>query len=649
MPRMSAPIASVKALPGRLRWRRPIAAAVLLLAIGGCGADSTPAPGAAVTDPADAPAGASEQQQRLLTLARGALVASLGPDAKRAQWHSAEALQWVDSSMGCDTDAQDADPPEQPLQGHEVALLLDGERHQVQVAADGSTRVCEEFQGFLAPRRQTLSVRAISTMQQQAAEELAAHFGIAVSAVQFGRTEPATWPDQRLGCEAHRPLVETDAAAMLGNLRGLRFDLIADGQRVDLSHRWTKGVRLPAAGSHTQRPVSRRACSGGFCVGLLICSVAATRRPMSDTTEPVVFDPVEDALRAIAAGEMVVVVDDDDRENEGDLIMAASKATSDKVAFMIRHTSGILCTPILEEQAKALQLQPMVARNDAPMSTAFTVSIDYKEGLTTGISAEERANTVVALTSNNVSGADFVRPGHIFPLVARRGGVLVRSGHTEAGTDLSTLAGLPPVSLLAEIVNDDGTVKRLPELVKFAAEHELKIISIADLIAYRQRREQLVERVHEFEVRTRIGPAQAYAYKTRFEDAEHLALVFGDIASIESVPVRIHREKLITDLFGPQTDHPSSLLEASLDKIEGLGGGVFIYLRSGFVGVPMETLKAASREDERRSDWLEVGVGAQILRDLGVSKLRLIAGREVDYVGVEGFGLTLDSTELLNG
>jgi 3,4-dihydroxy 2-butanone 4-phosphate synthase/GTP cyclohydrolase II len=343
---------------------------------------------------------------------------------------------------------------------------------------------------------------------------------------------------------------------------------------------------------------------------------------------------------------MVVVVDDDDRENEGDLIMAASKATADRVAFMIRHTSGILCTPILEEQAQRLHLDPMVARNDAPMSTAFTVSIDYKDGLTTGISAEERAATVQALTSSNVAAADFVRPGHIFPLVGRRGGVLVRSGHTEAGIDLATLANLPPVGLLAELVNDDGTVQRLPQLIEFASEHGLKIISIADLISYRQMREQLVERTLEFEVNTRIGTARAIAYKTRFEEAEHLALVFGEIG--DSMPVRIHREKLVDDVFGPQTSHPQNLLDVSLDRIEKLGGGVLIYLRSGFVGVPLESLAEQSKEDSRRRAWLEIGVGAQILKDLGVSKIRLIAGREVEYVGVEGFGLTLESTELLS-
>ena len=363
------------------------------------------------------------------------------------------------------------------------------------------------------------------------------------------------------------------------------------------------------------------------------------------------FDPIEDVIAGIAAGEIVIVVDDDDRENEGDLIMAASRATPEKVAFMIRHTSGILCTPILEEDAKRLHLDPMVARNDAPMSTAFTVSIDYRHGLTTGISAEERANTIQALANGNVGAGDFVRPGHIFPLVARTGGVLVRSGHTEAGVDLAALAGLPPVGLLAEIVNDDGTVKRLPQLLEFAAQHKLKITSIADLITYRQRREHLVERVREFSVNTSIGPARAFAYKTKFEDAEHLALVFGRVDGSRAAAVRIHREKLIEDIFGPQGDkHPSRLLEVALKRIHDLGGGVFIYLRSGFVGVPLDTLTnpaAPSRADARRAEWLEIGVGAQILRDLGVGRIRIIAGREVDYVGVSGFGLTLEGTELL--
>ena len=367
------------------------------------------------------------------------------------------------------------------------------------------------------------------------------------------------------------------------------------------------------------------------------------------------FDPVEDAISAIAAGELVVVVDDDDRENEGDLIMAGSKAVADKVAFMIRHTSGILCTPINEEHAKRLHLEPMVARNDAPLSTAFTVSVDYRKGLTTGISAEERANTVAALSSNNIQAEDFVRPGHIFPLVGRTGGVMVRSGHTEAAIDLSEAAGCGSVGLLAEIVNDDGSVKRLYDLVAFATEHALKMISIADLIAYRQRREQLVVRSREFHVNTRIGRARAYAYRTKFEDAEHLALVFGSVVASEGVVVRIHREKLIEDVFGPQSEHEKNLLDVSLQRIDELGGGILIYLRSGFVGVPLDHLDSkdsnelTSRETERKHEWLEIGVGAQILRDLGAQHIRVLTGREMDFVGLDGFGLQVDATELLTG
>ena len=367
------------------------------------------------------------------------------------------------------------------------------------------------------------------------------------------------------------------------------------------------------------------------------------------------FDPVEDAISAIAAGELVVVVDDDDRENEGDLIMAGSKAAADKVAFMIRHTSGILCAPINEEHAKRLHLEPMVARNDAPLSTAFTVSVDYRKGLTTGISAEERANTVAALSSNNIQAEDFVRPGHIFPLVGRTGGVMVRSGHTEAAIDLSEAAGCGSVGLLAEIVNDDGSVKRLDDLVEFSAEHALKMISIADLIAYRQRREQLVVRSREFHVNTRIGRARAYAYRTKFEDAEHLALVFGSVVASEGVVVRIHREKLIEDVFGPQSEHEKNLLDVSLQRIDELGGGILIYLRSGFVGVPLDHLDSkdsnelTSRETERKHEWLEIGVGAQILRDLGAQHIRVLTGREMDFVGLDGFGLQVDATELLTG
>ena len=376
---------------------------------------------------------------------------------------------------------------------------------------------------------------------------------------------------------------------------------------------------------------------------------------MSDSFLADEFDSVEAVLESIARGELVIVVDDATRENEGDLIMAAAHAKPDQVAFMIRHTSGILCTPLIEEDARRFRLDPMVARNDAPMSTAFTISIDYKHGLTTGISAEERANTVVALTNTNASPDDFVRPGHIFPLIAKPGGVLVRSGHTEAGVDLARLAGLPPVALLAEVVHDDGTVMRLPALQKFAKEHALRMVSIAQIIEYRQRREKLVTRVREFPIRTPLGSARAYTYRTEFEEAEHLVVVFGRIDSTLPVPVRIHREKLVDDVFGSQTHHQHNLLQASLERIDALGGGVLIYLRTGFVGVPVEPMLGEGEapkdaESQRNRGWLEVGVGAQILRDMGVSRIRLITGRPAEhYVGLEGFGLHLDEIDVLGG
>ena len=361
------------------------------------------------------------------------------------------------------------------------------------------------------------------------------------------------------------------------------------------------------------------------------------------------FDRIDDAIEAIRQGNLVVVVDDADRENEGDLIMAAAKATPERVAFMVRHTSGILCAPITFEQAKRLNLDPMVARNDAPLATAFTVSVDYRHGLSTGIAADERANTVLALASNNTQANDFVRPGHVFPLVGRRGGVLVRSGHTEAAIDLAEAAGCAPVGLLAEIVNDDGSVKRLNDLWTFAEEHKLPIISIADLIAYRQQRENLVERLREFQVNTSVGVAEGVAYRTKFEDAEHLALVFGGIDPNRSTLVRIHREKLVEDIFGPQESHEQRLVDIALNRIQEHKSGIFIYLRSGFSGVPLDRLHSGpdSTESKRADQWLEIGVGAQILRELGVKRMKILSGREIDYVGLEGFGLKLEGTELL--
>jgi 3,4-dihydroxy 2-butanone 4-phosphate synthase/GTP cyclohydrolase II len=359
---------------------------------------------------------------------------------------------------------------------------------------------------------------------------------------------------------------------------------------------------------------------------------------------------VEEAIAAIAKGMMVVVVDDDDRENEGDLIMAAGKATPEQVAFMIRHTSGILCAPVTPDAARRLRLDPMAAVNDAPLSTAFTVSVDYRHGLTTGISAEERCNTVRALANGNVDAADFVRPGHVFPLVARPGGVLMRSGHTEASVDLARLAGLPEAGLLAELVNDDGTVRRGREVLDFAARHGLKVISVGDLIAYRQQRERLVERLREFTIPTDAGPVRAIVYGTPFDGLQHLALVYG-IGDGESVPTRLHRENLLNDVFGGST-----LLRRIQARLKAEGRGVLVYLREGAAGVPALGLRdpgearAADNSDSARSrQWRDVGLGAQILRDLGVRSIRLLTTRAHKYVGLAGFGIAIADTEIVPG
>ena len=353
------------------------------------------------------------------------------------------------------------------------------------------------------------------------------------------------------------------------------------------------------------------------------------------------LDLVEDAIKAIAAGEMVVVVDDDDRENEGDLIGAAAKITPEQMAFMVRHTSGIVCTPITAEDAKRLKLDPMVALNDAPMGTAFTVTIDYKEGLTTGISAKERAATCHALANRNVVADDFVRPGHIFPLVAKSGGVLMRSGHTEAAVDLVKLAGLHPAGVICELVNDDGSVKRGPQVMAFAREHGFKIISVADLIAYRQRRERLVEQTAQFEVETAIGKARGYSFVTPFDQVEQLALVFGDVTSGKAVPVRLHRENVLEDVFGPRTT-----LSKVFEVFKREGSGILVYLQEGAAGVPAGQLaqEKTGSAAQRQQSWRDVGLGAQILRDLNVSSIRLVSSSNRHYVGLSGFGIEIAET-----
>jgi len=359
---------------------------------------------------------------------------------------------------------------------------------------------------------------------------------------------------------------------------------------------------------------------------------------------------VVEAIRAFERGEIVVVTDDNDRENEGDLILAACHATPEKLAFIVRHTSGIVCVPMPREEARRLHLDPMVADNDAPHSTAFTVSVDYRRDLTTGISAEERCNTVRALANPNVVAEDFVRPGHIFPLVARDGGVLMRSGHTEAAVDLCRLANLPPVSAICELVNDDGTVMRGTQVEAFAENHGLVMVSVADLIAYRQRKESLVERVEVSEISTPYGPARAYTYATQWDPMQHLAVVFGDVRDGVGVPVRLHLESVIDDVFGV-----AAPLDGIVRRVAERGRGIIVYLREGSVGVGQgRTRHMAESEGEdhgsarsRMEEWREIGLGAQILKDLGVSSIRLMASRERRYIGLAGFDIAIEATDII--
>jgi 3,4-dihydroxy 2-butanone 4-phosphate synthase/GTP cyclohydrolase II len=354
------------------------------------------------------------------------------------------------------------------------------------------------------------------------------------------------------------------------------------------------------------------------------------------------IETIQGVIDAFRQGEIIVVTDDDDRENEGDLIVAASLCTPEKMAFIVRHTSGIVCAPLTLEEARRLRLDPMVAANDAPLATAFTITVDVRHGLNTGISAEERTNTVRALANGNMGPSDFVRPGHVFPLIARPGGVLMRSGHTEAAVDMCKLAGLPPVGTICELVNDDGTVMRGPQIVAFAEKHGLKSLTVADLIAYRQARERLVERVGELIVNTPIGPARGIAYRSQFDEVEHLALVFGSIGDGKDVPVRLHRQDILNDTFGDQR-----MLKAVYKHFAEAGRGVLVYLREGVAGVPATSLTGSAENEghasasTRQQEWREIGLGAQILRDLDISSISLMTSKPRRFVGLDGFGISI--------
>lgn len=354
---------------------------------------------------------------------------------------------------------------------------------------------------------------------------------------------------------------------------------------------------------------------------------------------------VPEAIEAFAHGEMIVVTDDNDRENEGDIFIAASKCTPEKMAFIIRNTSGIVCAPLSLERARHLRLDPMVAVNDAPLGTAFTVSVDVKRGLTTGISADERTSTVRALANGNTDQRDFVRPGHVFPLIAKSGGVLMRSGHTEACIDMCRLANLPLAGVLAELTNDDGTVMRGPAVAAFAHRHKLKRISVADLISYRQSREKLVTRLSSVPVETEFGTLQAHTFTTPFDEVHHFAFVLGDIGNGRDIPARLHRANVVSDILGG-----AKQVNAALARFKSEGRGVLVYLRDGAAGVPVmpgQDTQPPSSDHVRQQQWREIGLGAQILRDLGIVSIRNLVTRPQNYVALSGFGIEIMDTEIL--
>ena len=380
-----------------------------------------------------------------------------------------------------------------------------------------------------------------------------------------------------------------------------------------------------------------------------------TSQPGKQTAKDPDLASIEDIIAAISRGELVIMVDDEDRENEGDLIMAAQFATPEKVAFIVRHTSGVIVAPLTGERCDDLRLPLMVDNNTESHRTAFTISVDLLEGTTTGISASDRAATLRALADPKIVHAAFARPGHIFPLRARDGGVLKRAGHTEASVDLARLAGCEPAGIICEIQNDDGTMSRLPELKKFARQHGLLISSIARLIEYRRHHERLVERMGSANVPTEWGNFDCVAYRSTIDGIEHLAFVLGDLTTPEPVLTRVHSECLTGDVFGSRRCDCGPQLATAMKAVQEQGRGVIVYLRGHEgrgIGIGHK-IRAYSLQDEGLDtvdanlelglpvDSREYGIGAQILADLGARELRLMTNNPAKYGGIAGYGLSV--------
>jgi 3,4-dihydroxy 2-butanone 4-phosphate synthase/GTP cyclohydrolase II len=380
-----------------------------------------------------------------------------------------------------------------------------------------------------------------------------------------------------------------------------------------------------------------------------------------ESTDTGVLDDIEEAIADIAAGKPVVVVDDEDRENEGDIIFAAAKATPELLTFTIRHSSGVICMPMLGEDLDRLQIPLMTPHNHEAMRTAFTVSVDARDGIATGISAADRARTIRTLCDSATEAYEIVRPGHIFPLRYQPGGVLRRRGHTEAAVDLARLAGLAPAGVLAEVVNDDGTMARLPELQIFAKEHGLKLISIEQLVEYRRRIEPLVQRVVETRLPNKFGMWRAVGFSSEIDGGEHVALVYGDLGDGENVLVRAHSECLTGDVLHSERCDCGTQLDAAMERIAAEGRGVILYLRGHEgrgIGL-LAKLQAYALQDNGSdtvdanlelglpTDAREYSNAAHMLRELGVRSIRVITNNPRKLRGLDGFGLEILGRESL--